>query len=174
MVDVIHHVLIGRSWQSGKLIQHSVPSGGLFRIQRIVDPVLLGPALGLQSGIRQSLGERIRKEYRIEIDLDHAAFVSKRAQHLIGHIPSMVCQSAAARMGGDDRSAGIFKDIVESLIRGVSDIDDHSEAVHFRDHFPAERAEPMPTLSLGCGISDLIVSIVRQGDVTNPKAMKNT
>ena len=116
MVDVIHHVLIGRSWQSGKLIQHSVPSGGLFRIQRIVDPVLLGPALGLQSGIRQSLGERIRKEYRIEIDLDHAAFVSKRAQHLIGHIPSVVSQGTTAGMCGNNRSTGIFKSVVESLI----------------------------------------------------------
>ena len=76
-------------------------------------------------------------------------------------------------MGGDDRSSGIFKDIVECLIRGMSDIDDHSETVHFSDHFPAERAQSVPTLSLRGGVRYFIVTVMGQGYVPNPKLMKN-
>ena len=76
-------------------------------------------------------------------------------------------------MCGNNRSAGIFKDIVECLIRGVSDIDDHSEAVHFCDHFPAERAQSVPTLSLRGGVRYFIVTVMGQGYVPYPKLMKN-
>lgn len=75
-------------------------------------------------------------------------------------------------MCGNNRSAGIFKDIVECLIRGVRDIDDHSEAVHFCDYFPTERAQSVPTLSLRGGVRYFIVTVMGQGYVPYPKLMK--
>ena len=46
---------------------------------------------GLQDG-----GKFVRQEDRIEIDLYYSAMVGKGSDHVVGHVPPVACQGAAA------------------------------------------------------------------------------
>ena len=72
----------------------------------------------------------------------------------------------------DDRGGAGFERVVERLIGGVRDIDDHAEPVHLVHDFFAERREPIVVLDLrivdvGGGVGEPICIPMRQGHVAD-------
>ena len=49
----------------------------------------------------------------------------------------------------------------------MGDIDEHSQTVHFSDHFPAERAQSSPTFCSCTGVTDLIVCRMAKGHISD-------
>ena len=52
---------------------------------------------------RHPLLVSVRKECRIEVDLDDTSPVRHCPDHLVSHVPGMTCQGPAARVSGDNR-----------------------------------------------------------------------
>ena len=70
-------------------------------------------------------------------------------------------------MGGDDRSLGDFKRVVESFVGNVRDVHDYAQAVHLLHDLAAEIGQAVVLGFVGGAVSPVVVDGVRQGHVAH-------
>ena len=110
----------------------------------------------------------LRKKSAIEVDLDHAAFLPHGGDHFVGHVARHVGQCAAGGMRGEDGRAAYRESVPERFVRDVGDIDNHPQAVHFRDHALAEIGEAViGFIGVARRIRPVVAIGVGEGHVTD-------
>ena len=166
MVYVVNHHFIRRTVQGFQLRKSFLPSGKILRIRRAGPELFLydiAPVIHLlEDGI---VGEFVRQEDRVEINLDHSPLVGYRLDEFVRQVPAVAGQSLAAGMSRYNGSLGVIEAVTHGVIGAMRNVYDHSKAVHFRNHLLAEGAEASPAVVACAGIADVIVPVVGEGQV---------
>ena len=107
--------------------------------QSDLDVLLLASNFGnMVNMVRDSFQRRVsRNEVRRKVDHDNrVGLVRTGANHLedvIGHVASNVVNCTRRRVGPDDGCLADLECLTCGVIRGVAEVNQHADAVHFLD-----------------------------------------
>jgi hypothetical protein len=95
-----------------------------------------------------------------DLERDDAALRRQLAEQGVAHRPGDVVEVPEPMVGGHDRVGGDLEGLLDRLVGGVRDVDDHAQSVHLPDDGSAAVVQSTPSPRRAAGIGEPVRPVV--------------